>query len=67
MYETINYILLKIYAKEKLPEICSKLIMKRLSLKLTRGNTFMLNSNFCTQIDGCPIGGPLSVSFSIFI
>ena len=28
--ETINYILDEIYVKNKLPEICSKLILKRL-------------------------------------
>ena len=38
--------------------------MKRLLLKLTTENTFMLNSNFYKQIDGCTMGGPLSVIFS---
>ena len=38
--------------------------MKRLLLKLTTENTFMLNSNFYKQIDGCAVGGPLSVIFS---
>ena len=38
--------------------------MKRLLLKLTTENTFMLNSNFCKQIDDCAMGGPLSVIFS---
>ena len=37
--------------------------MKRLLLKLTTENTFMLNSNFYKQIDGCTMGGPLSVIF----
>ena len=64
VHETIDYILQEIYVKEKLPKICSKLIMKRLLLKLTTENTFMLNSNFYKQIDGCTMGGPLSVIFS---
>ena len=63
VHETIDYILQEIYVKEKLPKICSKLIMKRLSLKLTAENTFMLNLNFYKKIDGCTMGGPLSVIF----
>ena len=35
--------------------------MERLLLKLTTENTFMLNSNFYKQIDGCTMSGPLSV------
>ena len=64
VHETTDYILQEIYVKEKLPEICSKLIMKHLVLKITTENTFILNSNFYKQIDGCLIGGPLSVRFS---
>ena len=60
VHETIDYILQEIYVKEKLPKICSKLIMKRLLLKLTTENTFMLNSNAAC----CTMGGPLSVIFS---
>ena len=51
--ETVDYILRKnllildeIYIKNKLPKICSKLISKRLILKLTSENTFMFTSNF---------------------
>ena len=64
VHETIDYILQEIYVKENLPIICSKLIMKRLLLKLTTENTFMLNSNFYKQIQGCTMVGPLSVIFS---
>ena len=46
VHETIDYFLSEIYVKEKLPKICSKLIMKCLLLKLTTENTFMLNLNF---------------------
>ena len=38
--------------------------MKRLLLKLPTENTFMLNSNFYKQIDGCTMCGSLSVIFS---
>ena len=64
VHETIDYILQEVYVKEKLSKICSKLIMKRLLLKLTTENTFMLNSNFYKQIDGCTMDGPLSLIFS---
>ena len=63
VHETIDYIL-QVSVKEIFLKICSKLIMKRLLLKLTTENTFMLNSNFYKQIDGCTMGGPLSVIFS---
>ena len=63
-HETFDYILQVIYVKEKLPKICSKLIIRRLLLKLTTENTFMLNSNFYKQIDGCTMGRPISVIFS---
>ena len=62
--ETIDYILDEIYVKNKLPKICSKLILKRLLLKLTTENTFMFSSDFYKQTDGCTMGGPLSVIFS---
>ena len=64
VHETIDYILQEVYVKEILPKICSKLIMKRLLLKLTTENTFILNSKFYKQIDGCSMGGPLSVILS---
>ena len=64
VHETIDYILQEVYVKEKLSKISSKLIMKRLLLKLTTENTFMLNSNFYKQIDGCAMDGPLSLIFS---
>ena len=62
--ETIDYILDEIYVKNKLPKICSKLIFKRLLLKLRTENTFMFTSEFYKQADGCTMGGPLSVIFS---
>ena len=62
--ETIDYILDEIYVKNKLPKICSKLIFKRLLLKLTTENTFKFTSEFYKQNHGCTIGEPLSVIFS---
>ena len=62
--ETIDYILDEIYVKSKLPKVCSKLIFKRLLLKLTTENTFVFTFSFYKQIDGCKMGEPLSVIFS---
>ena len=39
-------------------------IFKRLLLKLTTENTYMLNSKFYKQVDGCSMGGPHSVIFT---
>ena len=64
VHETFYYILQEIHVKEKLLKICSKLIMKRLLLKLTTENTSILNSNFYKQIDGCTMNVPLSIIFS---
>ena len=50
--------------ENKLPKLCSKLTFRRLLLKLKTGNTFMLNSKFYKQVDGCYVGGPHSVTFS---
>ena len=62
--ETIDYILDQIYNKKKLKPICSKLIFKRLLLKLATEVTFTINNHFFKQTDGCTMGGPLSVTFS---
>ena len=62
--KTIDYILDEIYVNNKLPKICSKLIFKRLLLKLMTENTFMFTSDFYKQTDGCTMGGLLSVIFS---
>ena len=62
--DTIDYILDQIYVQHKLKPICSKLILKRLLIKLSTEVTFTFNSKFCKQTDGCTMVGPLSVTFS---
>ena len=62
--ETIDYILDEIYVKNKLPKICSTLILERLLSNLKTENTFMFTSSFYKQIDGCKMGWPLSVIYS---
>ena len=49
--DTIDYILDKIYVQHKLKPICSKLILKRLLVKLSTEVTFIFNSKFCKQTD----------------
>ena len=61
--DTIEY-MDEIYIYKKLPKLCSRLIMKRLLLKLTTESTFIFQSNYFKQIDGCTMGGPLSVTFA---
>ena len=62
--ETINYIIDQIYVHKKLTPICSKLIFRRLLIKLATECTFKFNSRFLKQVDGCTMGGPLSITFS---
>ena len=62
----INVLILdKIYVNNKLPKLYSRLIFKRLLLKLKTENTYMFNSKFYKQSGGCTMGGPwVSVTFS---
>ena len=54
----------QIYVHNKLPLICSKLIVRRLLEKITTENSFQLNSKFFKQTNGCAIDDPLSVTLS---
>ena len=54
----------EIYVNKKMKPICSKLIFKQLLYKLTTECTFQFNTKFFKQIDGCSMGGPLSVTLS---
>ena len=62
--ETIDYIIGSIYTHKKLPQICSKLVFRRLLEKITKDCTFQLCFKFYKQVDGCVMGGPLSVTLS---
>ena len=64
LQETINYIIEQIYVHKKLMPICLKLIFRRSLIKLATECTFKLNNRFLKQVDGCTMGGPLSVTFS---
>ena len=62
--ETVNYIIEQIYVHQKLTPIYLKLIFRRLLIKLATECTFKFNNRFLKQVDGCTMGGPLSVTFS---
>ena len=51
--ETINYIIEQIYIHKKLTPICSKLIFRRLLIKLATECTFKFSGRFFKQVDGC--------------
>ena len=52
VHDTVDYIIKKIYVEKKLPNICTKLIFKRLLLTLVTKITFMFQNQFYKQIDG---------------
>ena len=62
--ETINYIIEQIYVHKKLTPVCSKLIFRRLLIKLATECTFKVNNRLLKQVDDCTMGRPLSVTFS---
>ena len=64
MDETIDYIIKSIYTHKKLPQICGKLVFRRLLEKITKDRTCQLCFKFYKQVDGCAIGGPLFVTLS---
>lgn len=64
IHDTVKYILEEICTHKELPHTCSKLIFKRLLLKFTTKITYIFQSQFCKQTDGCTKGGALSITFS---
>ena len=44
--------------------MCKKSIYKKLLIKLTKECTFSVNNRLIKQINGCFMGGPISVVFS---
>ena len=62
--QMISCIINEIYQKNKLPQICSKIIFKRLLYKLTTEVLFQFNYNILKQTNGCTMGVPLSVTLT---
>ena len=58
--ESINHIIDQIYNKQKLPQITSRPIFKRLLERVTKDTTFTFNGKLYKQVDGCSMGNPLS-------
>ena len=60
--EAINYIV------DRIERLCKKSIFKKLLFKLTKEHVFLVTAKLLKQVDGCPMGGPISVVFpDIFI
>ena len=62
--EIIKYIPKRIYINKELKPLCQEYIFKKLLIKLTKESVFSANKRLIKQIDGCPVGGPISVVFS---
>ena len=62
--ETIDYIIQKIYIKKEIKPFCKKYIFIKLLTKLTQECMFPNNNRLIKQVNGCPLGGPISVVFS---
>ena len=63
--ETIDYIITEIYENKVIePMFKSKLFSRRLLEKLTQNLVFSVNNKLVKQVDGCPMGGSISVIMS---
>ena len=63
--ETIDYIITEIYDNKVNEPMCkSKLIFRHLLEKLTQNCVFSVNNKVVKQVDGCPMGGAISVIMS---
>ena len=62
--ETIDFTLDEIYVQKKLEPFCKKSVFKKLLNKLCKGCTFLVDGKLIRQVDGCPMGGPISVVLS---
>ena len=61
--ETIDYIQQRIHVLKEIKTFCKKSIFKKLLLKLTKECIFSENNRLVKQINGCPMGGPISSIF----
>ena len=62
--DMIDYLIQRIYVMEEIKPFCKKFIFTNLLKKLTQECMFSINNRLIKQIDGCPMGGPISVVFS---
>ena len=62
--ETIDYVIQKNYIKKEIKPFCKKsLIFIKLLRKPTQECVFSFNNRLIKQVDGCPMGGLISVLF----
>ena len=62
--ETIDFILDEIYVGKKIESFCKKSVFKKLLNKLYKCCTFLADGRLIRHVDGCPMGGPISVVLS---
>ena len=63
--ETIEYILDQIYVHQAIEPFCHKrLIFKNFLIWLTKDCLFSANNKLFKQVEGCPMGGPISVAIA---
>ena len=62
--ETIDVNLDEIYIQKKLEPFCKKSVFKQLLNKLCKDCTFLADDRLIIQVDGCLMGGPISVVLS---
>ena len=55
---------LKLHVRKEIEPLCKQSIFKELLFKLTKGCVFSVTGKLLKQVDGCPMGGPISVVFS---
>ena len=58
--ETIDHIIHEIYTNNKLSQLSSKLLFRRLLCNVTKNTVFSFNDKLYKQINGCGMGNPLS-------
>ena len=62
--ETIDFIVDEIYARKKLEPFSKISVFTKLPNKLSKGCNLLADSRLIRQVDGCPMGGPISIVFS---
>ena len=62
--ETADFILDEIYFKKKLESFCKKSVFNKLLNKMCKGCTFLEDGRLIRQVNGCPMGGSISVVLS---
>ena len=62
--EPADFILDETYVRKKFEPFCKKSVFKKLLNKLCKGCNFLADGRLIRQVDGCPMGGLISVVFS---